>query len=105
MSTRTPPRRRASSRPNHRVKAGADLIIKRRRQGQPPEVVGIAVKAQHRLSKRYWHLVQRKHHNVAVIAVARELCGFVWALMRAVPGQTSATVAASIEHELVEMKG
>ncbi len=90
---------------NHRVKAGADLIIKRRRQGQPAEVVGIAVKAQHRLSKRYWHLVQRKHHNVAVIAVARELCGFIWALMRAVPSDRTRGVSTPIGRELVEMKG
>jgi transposase len=90
---------------NHRVKPGADLIIKRRRQGQPPEVVGIAVKAQHRLSKRYWHLVQRKHHNIAVVAVARELCGFIWALMRAVPSPAGPITAASIEPEAVGARG
>lgn len=70
---------------NHRARAGATLVLNRRRQGQPPPLVAIAVKAQHRLSKRYWHLALRKHHNVAVVAVARELCGFVWALMAAVP--------------------
>jgi len=68
---------------NHRVKGGSALILERRRQGQPAEIVAIAVKAQHRLSKRYWHLVLKKHHNVAVVAVARELCGFIWAIMRA----------------------
>jgi transposase len=68
---------------NHRVKAGSNLILERRRQGQAPGIVGIAVKAQHRLSKRYWHLVLKKHHNIAVVAVARELCGFIWAIMRA----------------------
>lgn len=68
---------------NHRTKAGSTLILERRRQGQPPEIVGIAVKAQHRLSKRYWHLALKKHHNVAVVAVARELCGFIWAIMHA----------------------
>jgi transposase len=90
---------------NHRVKARADLILNRRRQGQPPELVGIAVKAQHRLSKRYWHLVQRKHHNVAVIAVARELCGFVWALLRAVRLDRAPFASASAEPEVVGRRG
>lgn len=70
---------------NNRHRAGADLILNRRRQGQPPDVVAIAVKAQHRLSKRFHHLDQRKHRNKVVTAVARELCGFVWAIMKAAP--------------------
>jgi transposase len=51
--------------------------------GQPPEVVAQVKKAQHRLHKRYARLVGRgKKSQVAVTAVARELCGFIWALMR-----------------------
>jgi transposase len=80
---------------NNRVKAGSTLVLERRRQGQPLEVVGIAVKAQHRLSKRYWHLVHRKHHNIAVTAVARELCGFIWALMRAAAPETQTETSHS----------
>ena len=68
---------------NHRQRAGSTLILDRRRSGQPPEVVSIAIKAQHRLSKRYWRLAARKHSNIAVTAVARELAGFVWAIMNA----------------------
>lgn len=75
---------------NNRSRAGADLILNRRRQGQPPEIVAIAIKAQHRLSKRFYHLDQRKHRNKVVIAVARELCGFVWAIMKAAPRYRSA---------------
>lgn len=49
---------------------------------QPPEVVVLVRKAQLRLHKRYARLVGRgKRPQVAVTAVARELCGFVWALM------------------------
>jgi transposase len=49
---------------------------------QPPEVVVQVRKAQQRLHKRYARLVGRgKRPQVAVTAVARELCGFVWALM------------------------
>jgi transposase len=72
---------------NNRHRAPSDLVLNRRRQGQPPEVVAIAVKAQHRLSKRFHHLLQRKHVNVAVTAVAREMCGFIWAALRALPQQ------------------
>jgi len=65
-------------------RSGAHLILERRRLGQNPEVVAIAVKAQHRLQKRFWRLRQVKHNNQAVTAVARELCGFVWAALMAV---------------------
>jgi transposase len=69
---------------NNHHRSGADLILKRRRQGQPPEVVAIALKAQHRLYKKFWRLDHKKHRHVAVTAVARELCGFVWAILNAV---------------------
>jgi transposase len=53
-----------------RKSAGATLIAKE-----------IGWKAQKRLHDRYWHLVNRGKLPVqAVTAVARELCGFVWAL-------------------------
>ncbi len=70
---------------NNRHNAGAALILKRRRQGQPPEVVAIALKAQHRLVSKFLRLDQRKHRHVAITAVARELCGFVWAILMALP--------------------
>jgi transposase len=69
---------------NNRHRSGADLILKRRRHGQPPEVVAVAIKAQHRLYKKFWRLDHRKHRHVAITAVARELCGFVWAVLNAV---------------------
>jgi transposase len=70
---------------NNRHRAGADLILNRRRQGQSPEVVAIAIKAQHRLSRKFHRLDQKKHRHVAITAVARELCGFIWAIMKAAP--------------------
>ena len=70
---------------NNRHNAGAALILNRRRQGQPPEIVAIALKAQHRLTKKFLRLDQRKHRHVAITAVARELCGFVWAILMALP--------------------
>ncbi len=44
---------------NNHHRSGANLILNRRRQGQPPGIVGIAVKAQHRLSKRFYRLSLR----------------------------------------------
>lgn len=70
---------------NNRHRAGADLILNRRRQGQPPQIVAIAIKAQHRLARKFYKLWQRKHPHVAITAVARELCGFVWAVLNQTP--------------------
>lgn len=69
---------------HYRYRAPASLVLRRRRDGQKPEAVAIAVKAQHRLSRRFWNLSQRKNKNKAVVAVARELSGFVWAALMAV---------------------
>ena len=54
-------------------------------EGQAPEVVAFAQKAHARLHARYRRLVERKKSNVAVTAIARELVGFVWALLRDEP--------------------
>jgi transposase len=49
----------------------------------PQAVREIAWKAQHRLYSRYRALIRRgKLKTVAVTAVARELCGFIWAIGR-----------------------
>lgn len=56
--------------------------IRRLLTGQPAEVVAEVQKAQRRLCKRFRHLISHgKRSQLAVTAVARELCGFVWALM------------------------
>jgi transposase len=53
-------------------------------KGQPPAVVDYAHKAQVRLHRRFTRLVSRgKPSQVAVTAVARELCAFTWGLMTA----------------------
>jgi hypothetical protein len=38
-------------------------------------------KAQQRLHQRFQYLVERKRPPIAVVAVARELVGFLWAVM------------------------
>ena len=51
----------------------------------PEPVRAIAWKAQMRLSSRYRALSKRgKRPTIVVTAVARELCGFIWAIHRAV---------------------
>jgi transposase len=63
-----------------RHKPAVGLQLRRRRQGQPESVILIADKAMHRLQRRFLRLVARgKDANKAVVAVARELAGFLWA--------------------------
>ena len=47
-----------------------------------------AWKAQLRLHQRYQHLAYRKHPAIAVVAVARELVGFLWAVLQDLPTTT-----------------
>jgi transposase len=62
---------------------GVGVTLTRRREGQPGWVIALADKAMQRLTRRYQRLVNRgKSPGVAVIAVARELVGFLWALLR-----------------------
>src|SRR5215469_18301954 len=54
-----------------------------RQEGQPQAVRDLSWKAQNRLHLRFTRLLARRlQRNKAKIAVARELCGFVWALLR-----------------------
>jgi transposase len=66
----------------HRPQTGVEL--KRRQKGQPPAVIVHAWKAQQRLHQRFNHLSYRKRPQIAVVAVARELVGFLWAVMQEV---------------------
>lgn len=67
----------------HRPLVGTHL--RARQRGQPPVVITHAWKAQHRLHKLYHHLAYRKQPQIAAVAVARELVGFLWAVMRELP--------------------
>lgn len=50
----------------------------------PPEVREIAWKAQCRLYRRYRTLIRKgKLKTIAIVAIARELAGFIWAVARA----------------------
>ena len=68
----------------YQYRPAATLELRRRQQGLPPEVVARAWTAQLRLCGRFRRLAARKHtRQVAVVAVARELAGFLWAEMTA----------------------
>ena len=69
--------------------------LQKRREGQPEWVVVIADKAQLRLHRRFWRLLANgKARNKVVTAVARELAGFIWAILQESDSMDSAKKAA-----------
>jgi len=69
----------------YRYSARISREIQIRQEGQPRAVREIAWRAQLRLCQRYRRLSQRgMHQNKICIAIARELAGFMWDLLRQV---------------------
>jgi transposase len=63
----------------HRPSIGARL--RKRQEGVPAQITEIAWKAQNRLHKRYMKLMAAgKDQRKVMIAVGRELVGFIWAI-------------------------
>ncbi len=59
--------------------------LRKRREGQPQRAVRIADKAMHRLHRRFERMSAKGiPSNKVVVAVARELVGFVWAALQPV---------------------
>ena len=72
----------------YRSPARKTAQIQRRAEKTSEEVQEIAWKAQKRLCKRYWYLVNKGKRPVeACTAVARELSGFIWAIACEVMGK------------------
>lgn len=68
----------------HRPAVGVALT--RRRKGQPTRVIAIADKAQQRLCRRFRKLAaEHKPPAKIVVAIARELAGFMWAALQPPP--------------------
>jgi len=64
--------------------------LRARQDGVSPTINSLTWKAQHRLNLKFRRLVGRgKPKQVAVVAVARELLGFVWAVARQVSRSSS----------------
>ena len=72
----------------HAAKVSRD--IQRRQEGLPKAIIDRAWDAQLRLCRRFRKLLARgKERNVAAIAVARELAGFIWDIGRLGMAQAS----------------
>lgn len=70
----------------YRHRPAMTTILKRRNQGLPQAVQDIAWKAQKRLNQRYRSMSSRgKRVQLTVTAIARELCGFIWAIGQVIP--------------------
>ena len=64
----------------HKPRVGAALA--QRRHGQPASMIALADKAQLRLCRRFRRMEYRgKHPTKIVVAVARELVGYLWAAL------------------------
>lgn len=57
--------------------------LRERQQGNPPEIIAYADKANERLRRRFYDMTLKKgmNRNVATTAVARELACFIWGMM------------------------
>jgi len=64
----------------HRPRVGATL--RNRRKGQSPKTIALADRAMQRLYRRYQQMTLRGvQPQKAIVAMARELAGFVWAAL------------------------
>jgi transposase len=63
-----------------RYRPGSERL-RRHWKTQPLELVAIGRKAEKRLNHTYWKIALRKDRRIAATAVAREMAGFVWALL------------------------
>jgi transposase len=69
----------------YRYPAKVSRHLQLRLETQPKVIQDISWKAQVRLCKRYRRLIARgKHANQVVVAIARELIGFMWAIAKEV---------------------
>jgi transposase len=70
---------------HYQHRPGVGIALARRRQGQPARMIAIADKAQQRLCRRFRKLTaEHKPTPKIVVAIARELSGFVWAALQPV---------------------
>lgn len=76
----------------YRYQARLTRCLLKRQEGLDQEVRHIAWKCQTRLCARFRRLLARgKPRNVVIIATARELAGFIWAIARQVPAPNYTT--------------
>ena len=67
---------------HHRYKPRVTGPLAKRREGQPGRILALADRAQERLYARYLRMSARgKLHNKTIVAMARELVGYIWAAL------------------------
>jgi transposase len=66
---------------SYRHKPAVGPTMRKRCEGQPPQVLAYSWQAQLRLHEKFRAITAKHNRNVAAVAVARELAGFVWGLM------------------------
>jgi transposase len=67
---------------HHRHRPALSRPLRARRQGQPARVLAIADRAQERLAARFRRMSEAgKVHPKTIVAMARELCGYLWAVL------------------------
>lgn len=66
---------------HYRKRPAVGHSLRRRQQDQDPAVIAHAWKCQHRLYKVFHRLAAKKPKQVAATAVAREMVGFLWAVL------------------------
>ncbi|HEX9122123.1 MAG TPA: IS110 family transposase [Actinomycetota bacterium] len=67
---------------NYRHRPHVGVPLRNRRKGQPPRTVALADRAMQRLHRRYQQMTLRGvMTQKAIVAMARELAGFVWAAL------------------------
>lgn len=70
---------------HYRLSPKVSAPLSHRQEGLSREIRDLSWRAQERLHRRFHRLSLRGvHHNKVVVAVARELCAFIWELARAV---------------------
>ena len=74
---------------HYRLSPKISQELTRRQEGLSEEVKACAWKAQTRLHQRTVQLLaRRKERNKVTVAVARELCGFVWQIFMLMAART-----------------
>jgi hypothetical protein len=66
---------------SYRHRPNVSPKLRARMQGEGADVLVSCWKGQVRLHARFHRVAARRGRNKAAVAVARELAGFVWALM------------------------
>lgn len=69
---------------NHQHAPRVSAALRKRQREQDPAVIAHAWKAQQRLHKLWRRISYKRGKNIAAVAMARELVGFLWAVMREV---------------------